>query len=152
MKYCPNCGTELPEGANACPSCGNAVNESAAAAVAAKPNYDHTAEFEADDIENNKVFAVLGYIIGIIGLVIIFLGAKESKYAMFHAKQALKIELTALLVSIVTVVLCWTCIVPVAAVVIYCILFVVDIIAIIQVFCGYAKEPWLVRSLKFLGK
>jgi len=151
MKYCPNCGTELPEGANACPSCGASVNQPAAAAVVV-PNYDHTSDFEAEDIEKNKVFAVLGYLIGLVGIVIVFLGAKDSAYAMYHAKQALKIEITAILLGVVTAVLCWTCIVPVAAAVLYIILLVVDIIAIIQVFCGQAKEPWLVRSLKFLGK
>ena len=149
MKYCPNCGTELPEGANVCPSCAAPVNQPAAAV---ENNYDHTAEFTAEDIENNKIFAILGYLVGLIGLVVAYLAAKESPYAMFHAKQALKIEITALLLSIVTVVLCWTCIVPVAAAILACILLVVDIIAIVQVFCGYAKEPWLVRSLKFLGK
>lgn len=149
MSFCPNCGTELPENANACPSCGTAVNK---APEVVTPNYDHTAEFDKEDIENNKSFACLGYLIGLVGLAIIFLGAKDSKFAMFHAKQALKIELTALLLSVVTVVLCWTCIVPAVAIVIFIILFVVDIIAVIQVFGGNAKEPWLVRSLKFLGK
>ena len=39
------------------------------------------------DIEDNKIFAVLAYI-GILVLVP-FLARKESKFAMFHAKQGL---------------------------------------------------------------
>lgn len=149
MKYCPNCGTELPEGANNCPSCAAPVNQPVAVV---EKNYDHTAEFDAEDIESNKIFAILGYLVGFIGLIITYLAAKESPFAMFHAKQALKIEITALIVYVLGIVLCWTCIVPVAAIIIAVILLVVDIIAIVQVFCGSAKEPWLVRSLKFLGK
>jgi len=150
MKFCPECGAELAEGAVKCEKCGVDVNTVVAPVVVKA--YDHTAEFDTEDIENNKVYALLGYLLGFIGLIIVFLGAKESKYAMFHAKQALKIEITAILAAIVLAILWWTCIVTIAAIVLFGMLFVVDIIAVFQVFGGKAKEPWLVRSLKFLGK
>lgn len=145
MRYCSNCGAELPKDATTCESCGAIIE---AAAV----TWDHTSEFDAEDIEKNKVFALLGYLMSFPGFVIAYLAAKDSPYAMFHAKQALKIEIAELLLLVATCVLCWTCIVPVAAVVVSIMLFVVDIIAIFQVFMGLAKEPWLVRSLPFLGK
>ena len=48
---------------------------------------DTTAEFDQQDINNNKVMAILAYF-GILVLVPI-LGAKESKFARFHANQGL---------------------------------------------------------------
>ena len=68
MKFCPNCGTQLEEGAASCPSCG-AVFAAPAPAVYVDPA-DHTAEFDPADISQNKVFAMLPYVMGIIGVVI----------------------------------------------------------------------------------
>ena len=45
------------------------------------------AEVTPEDVQNNKVFAILAYI-GILVLVPI-LAAKESKFARFHANQGL---------------------------------------------------------------
>ena len=150
MKYCPNCGAELAEGSSVCTSCNSVVNGETAVAIVNE--YDHTAEYTAEDIENNKIFAVLGYLIGIPGLIITYLAAKESPFAMYHAKQALKIEVASLIALVAVSVLWWTCIVLIAGVIFICILAVLDIIAIFHVFGGKAKDLWLVRSLKFLGK
>ena len=46
-------------------------------------------EVSPEDVQNNKVFAILAYI-GILVLVPIF-AAKESKFARFHANQGLVI-------------------------------------------------------------
>lgn len=48
---------------------------------------DTTSEFAAEDIEKNKVMAVLAYL-GILVLVPLF-AAKESKFARFHTNQGL---------------------------------------------------------------
>lgn len=48
---------------------------------------DTTSEYDPQDIEKNKVMAVLAYF-GILVLVPI-LAAKESKFARFHANQGL---------------------------------------------------------------
>lgn len=48
---------------------------------------DTTDQFEAEDIERNKVMAILAYL-GWLVLIPIF-AAKESKYARFHANQGL---------------------------------------------------------------
>lgn len=47
--------------------------------------------FTKEDIEENKTMAILAYIIWLIP----FLGAKDSKYAMYHAKQGLVLFLVA---------------------------------------------------------
>lgn len=150
MAFCSNCGAEVPEGSTTCPSCQATV---VANTVAVKVDaYDHTAEFEASDVESNKIYAMCAYLFSVLGLAIIFLGAKESPYAMFHAKQALKLLVSEVLVTIIMMVLCWTCIVPIAGIIVLLIIFVLYIIAIVQVMMGKAKEPWMIRSLKFLGK
>ncbi|MBP5258562.1 MAG: zinc ribbon domain-containing protein [Prevotella sp.] len=48
---------------------------------------DTTSQFQPQDIESNKVMAVLAYL-GVLVLVPIF-AAKESKFARFHANQGL---------------------------------------------------------------
>ena len=48
---------------------------------------DTTIEFDNQDIQNNKIMAILSYF-GILVLVPI-LAAKESKFARFHANQGL---------------------------------------------------------------
>lgn len=52
---------------------------------------------EAQDIQQNKAVAVIGYILFFVPL----LAARESKFAMYHANQALTLFLTALACNIV---------------------------------------------------
>ena len=49
---------------------------------------DHTAEFTPQDISEHKVFAMLPYLLGTIGIIIALLAAKDSKYIMFHVREA----------------------------------------------------------------
>ena len=111
---------------------------------------DHTAEFNPKDISDNKVMAMLPYLMGTIGIIIALLASRESAYTYFHVRQALKITVTTLLVGIITAILCWTVIVPIAGGVCAVILFVVRIICFFQVCSGKAKEPAIVSSFGFL--
>lgn len=52
---------------------------------------------DSNDIENNKIFAVLAYILFFIPM----LAAKDSKFAMYHANQGLILFLTALAVNVI---------------------------------------------------
>lgn len=146
MAFCSNCGAELPAGATSCPNC-----KAVFATVDTTDLYDHTAEFDAEDIADNKTFALCIYAFDFLGIILGALIAKESKYLKFHLHQALKIELVAVLATIAAAVLCWTIIVPVAAAIFCIILFVLKVIAFVQICKGEAKEPWLVRAFKFLG-
>ena len=111
---------------------------------------DHTAEFDAKDISDNKVIAMLPYLMGIIGVIIALLAAKDSDYARFHIHEALKITVLSVLVGLITAVLCWTIIVPIAGGVCSIILLVVRIISFCQVCSGKAKEAAIVSSFGFL--
>ena len=112
--------------------------------------YDHTAEFDKKDISDNKVFAMIAYLTGTIGIIIALLAGNKSEYAMFHVRQALKFTVLSTLTGIVALVLCWTIVVPFIAVIFYLVLFVCRIIAFFSICGGKVKEPYIVRSFGFL--
>ena len=111
---------------------------------------DHTAEFTPQDISEHKVFAMLPYLLGTIGIIIALLAAKDSKYIMFHVREALKLTVCGILVGIVSLLLCWTVIVPIAGCVCAIIILVVKIICFFQICSGKAKEAAIVSSFGFL--
>ena len=121
-----------------------------APAIPAVDPHDHTAEFNPKDISDNKVFAMLGYLTGIFGVIIALLACNDSPYTRFHATQALKLTICNTLISIVTAILCWTLIVPLAGSICIIILFVIRIICFFSVCSGKAKEPAIICNLGFL--
>ena len=96
MKYCPKCGAQMEDNAAFCPNCGNnaqPTNSPYQAPVYAAPEpdpFDHTGEFDAQDISENKVLCMLVYLMGAIGIIYALLAGKDSKYVAFHVRQALK--------------------------------------------------------------
>ena len=148
MKYCPNCGTQLDEGAGSCPNCGSVF---APPAPVYEPDpTDHTLEFDPADVSENKVFAMLPYLMGIFGLIIALLAHTDSAYVRFHTRQFLKLAICESLVGIIAAVLVITIIVPLAAAICMLILLVIRIICFFQVCKGKAKEPAIVNKLGFL--
>ncbi len=108
---------------------------------------DHTSEFDARDIADNKLFAVIPYILGIIAGIIVGIYVKESPFVKFHIKNALRLEIAELLVCLLFIIpfIGW-----VAAVVLLIALIVVNIIAVVWVFQGKAKELPLISGIGFL--
>ena len=151
MKFCPNCGSPLEAGAVSCPNCGDPLTVQAIPAPEpyADPT-DHTGEFSAADISENKVVAMLPYLLGIAGLIIALLARGDSPYANFHVRQYLKICVCQAIVAICSAVLCWTILVPIAGSICAVILFVVRVIGFFQVCGGQAKEPAVISRLGFL--
>ena len=158
--FCPKCGTQNPEGAPFCTNCGTQlaaapqqpyapVQPQMAYAPVIDP-YDHTAEFDAKDISENKVISMLVYLMGAIGIVIALLASNTSPYAAFHVRQALKFTVVEILSLICTLVLFWTVIVPVAYGIFMTVLTVIKFICFFQICSGKAKEPAIIRSLNFL--
>ena len=112
--------------------------------------YDHTAEYDPRDISDNKVFAMLVYLMGTIGIIIALLASHTSPYTMFHVRQGLKLTVVNMLLGIVMLVLIWTVIVPIVCGIAFVVLFVINIICFFQVCSGKAKEPAIVCKLGFL--
>lgn len=164
MKNCPKCGEQLQDNAVFCTRCGEKQQDSAGAQTNQsyqqnyapggynKPYdpYDHTAEFDAKDISDNKVISMLAYLLGTFGLIIALLAAKDSPYASFHVRQALKFTVVNALMAIVTLFLCWTVIVPIVAGIAFAVLAVIKIISFFQICIGKAVEPYIIRNLGFL--
>ena len=113
---------------------------------------DTTGEYDPADIEQNKVFAILAQL-GILVLVPI-LGAKESKFARFHANQGLVLVIAAIAIGIVIGILQF---IPVLGIIFSIVgwiiniaLLVLCIIGIVNACNGKAKELPLIGSIKIL--
>ncbi len=109
--------------------------------------YDHTAEFDPKDISDNKVFAMLCYLMDFIGIIVALLATHSSKYTMFHIRQALKITVVSILSVFVLIIpfLGW-----IAFPILQGIIWVIKIISFFQICSGKAKEPAIIRSFGFL--
>jgi len=92
MAFCKHCGTQLDENAKFCPSCGKETAE--------KPVYEGVIMEKNNDVESNKVMAVLAYI-GILFLVPL-IAAKDSPFAKYHTNQGLLNFLLSIAISIVS--------------------------------------------------
>ena len=171
MKICPNCSSTLEDNAAFCPNC-NAqfefnqqpnynyqqnYNSQPNVQMPPQPNYapaydpyDHTAEFDAADISANKVFAMLVYLMGTVGVIIALLASHSSQYTLFHVRQGMKFTVVNILMLICAALLFWTIIVPIAYGVMSLVFSVIRIICFFQICSGKAKEPVIIRSLKFL--
>lgn len=161
MKTCPNCHAQLDDNAIFCTACGTQFGANQQGAVPPQQNavppqgayvppynpYDHTAEFDPKDISDNKVFAMLCYLMGFVGIIVALLATNSSKYAMFHVRQALKIQVASILSVFVLIIpfLGWF-----AFPILQAILLVIKVISFFQICSGKAKEPAIIRSFGFL--
>ncbi len=153
MKVCSNCNATLDDNAVFCTNCGNQVQASQAQPEFYQmiPNpFDHTKEFDAKDISDNKVISMLVYLFGWIGIVIALLAAPQSPYASFHVRQALKFTVIETLVGLAAALTFFLIITPIAAAIFLLVLFVVKIICFFQICGGKAIEPAIIRNFTFL--
>ncbi len=160
MVTCPKCGNQLPDGAAFCNNCGTPIQGAPQGMPQGAPQqpmyqqpvmaydpWDHTAEFDRQDISDNKVFAMLPYLFSWIGVIVVMLAAQNSAYARFHARQYLKIAATEgiLLLLMIIPILGW-----IVAGIGFLILFVLELIGFFGVCGGKAKEIPIIRGFGFL--
>lgn len=92
MPECPKCHSKVNFGEKTCPACGQDLLESAAdtlreKAAAFTDTPDTTGEYDAADMQSNRLMALLSYF-GILVLIPIF-AAQHSRFVRFHANQGL---------------------------------------------------------------
>lgn len=167
MKTCPICHSQNGDDSYYCTMCGNRLPDETQPAPYQPPvyqnvyqqpayrqpiynPYDHTAEFEAQDVAQNKLYAISMYLLSVVGIVIALLGAKDSGFVQFHLRQNLKLLIVEAILALCAGLLAFTIIVPIAAAVCLVIVEVIRIIAFFQTCGGKAKEPAIIRSLGFL--
>lgn len=167
MKTCPNCRCQINDDAVFCPVCGTTVDtvphfstqyqppQSEQPVVYTPPEpvfdpYDHTGEFEEADIRENKLVCMLVYLLDFTGIIIALLMNKSSGYVQFHVRQSIKFTVVEILLTLVTLLLCWTFVVPVLGAVALLVLLILKFVSFTQVCSGKAKEPVLIRSIGFL--
>ena len=161
MKNCPYCNTPLEDNASFCPSCGNQqppLNAQQPQQPYQQPvpyptvdPHDHTADFSPEDIAENKLFAMIVYLLGPIGVIIALLANKESPFLRFHLRQSLKLLIAETITVLATVVLSWTLIAAAAGGIFIFILAIVEIICFVQAAKGQAKDAAIIREWKFLN-
>lgn len=111
---------------------------------------DTTSEYDAKDIEQNKIFAILAYISWLV-LVPIFV-AKDSKFAKFHVNQGL--------VLAIVEIICWVAfgilrrlpligwIFGIADGLVSLVCFLIAVVGVINAANGRAKELPIVGKAK----
>ena len=107
---------------------------------------DHTAEFDAADVSDNKLFAISAYLFGFLGIIVALL-VKDSPYIKFHVKQALRLSIASVLCVVIMIVpiLGWI----VGGIMLF-ILTIVEIIAIVWAFQGKSKDLPIIEGIGFL--
>ncbi len=102
-------------------------------------------EFTKEDIEQNKIMAILAYILFLIPM----LAAKESPFAKFHTNQGLLVFLAALAINIVGAIIPiigWLLILPLGNLAV----FILAIMGIINAANGKAKKLPIIGNIEIL--
>ena len=113
---------------------------------------DNTSEFEQEDINQNKVMAVLAYI-GILVLVPL-LAAPNSKYARYHVNQGLLLFIAEICLGVVMGIFIWipvlNIIIGILGGIVSLLFFVFAIIGIVNACQGKAKGLPIFGKFKIL--
>ncbi len=62
------------------------------------------ANMKSSGDDDSKLFAILAYVLGIIGFLIVLLAKKDNRFAMYHAKQSLVLFIAYVVVSVLGVI------------------------------------------------
>ncbi len=110
---------------------------------------DTTAEFDQEDVQKNKVMAVLAYF-GLLFLVTL-LAAKDSQYAKFHTNQGVVLWIAGIVVSVVSGILVFIPFIGgLIATLISLVMFALTILGIVNAATGKAKELPVIGKFKLI--
>ena len=179
MAFCGKCGTKVEEGIKFCSNCGEAIgtpapeqktqqappaaeqpaanqNDFYAKVAALNNTADTTAEYDANDIAQNKAMGILAYF-GPLCFIPMF-AAKGSKFARFHANQGLVLliacvawSIASSIVNAIILAISWRLYFITTIISLISIVFaVLAVIGIINAANGKAKELPVLGKIKIL--
>lgn len=162
--FCPVCGTSMKLGSFSSeqstftydgPSQNSGQNtynqnHSGYSGGAYYPPYEHTQKYDEKDIRENKLYAMLPYLFGLLGVVAAKILAKDSPFADFHIRQGLKFVILNTVVMMVVALLAFTIIVPIVGGIFMVVMGILQIIAFVDVCKGRACEASILRDISFL--
>ena len=179
MAFCGKCGTKVEEGIKFCSICGEAIgaptpeqeaqqsppvaeqpaanqNDFSAKVAALNNTADTTADYDADDIAQNKAMGILAYF-GPLCFIPMF-AAKGSKFARFHANQGLVLLIACVAWSIAYGILNWIILAIswklyfISSIIglVSLVFLVLTVIGIINAANGRAKELPVIGKIKIL--
>ncbi len=110
--------------------------------------YDHTDEFDPQEVAENKLYALLLYLTGPIGIIIALLANHDSPYLQFHIRQVIKLMVSEIICCVLFVIpfLGWA-----AGAVLMVIIAICWIITFVRVCRNKSVEPPVVRGIGFLN-
>lgn len=173
MKTCENCGASIDSVAAFCTACGASVQAAPAAeqapvapTAAPAPAYsapaysapvqdatDHTAEFSAEDVAENKLIVALAYVLPVtVGAILCVWLSKvgDSAYLKFHSREILKLAICSLVVTMVCAVTSFLVIPAIALGAASVVVVVLRVIGFIQAIKGQSKELPLICNISIL--
>lgn len=108
---------------------------------------DHTAEFDAKDIADNRLFAILPYFLSCLAGIIVGIYVKDSAFVKFHIKNSIRLTIAEILCLLIMIVpfIGW-----IIGGILLIVLAVVHIIGIVYVCQGRAKDLPILSSIGFL--
>ncbi len=175
MAFCGKCGTKVNEGVKFCPGCGNAMaasvpeqqaapvqepaanqNDFSAKVAALNNTADTTADYDANDIAQNKAMGILAYF-GPLCFIPMF-AAKGSKFARFHANQGLVLliacaawSIASSILSAIILAISWRLYFITSIIGLLSIVFaILAVLGIINAANGKAKELPVIGKIKIL--
>ncbi len=125
MAFCKHCGSPLDDGVKFCATCGQPVDGvTPAPQQTVTRQSDFTAEYEAEDIANNKYLGIFCYL-GFLGIILALLAGQGSRFVRFHANQGLVLQVFMICLGII-------CIIPILGWIVAGIGFIFSVVLMIM--------------------
>ena len=181
MKICENCGATIDSVASFCTACGapvaqasnvqetpvqapvtppvqsaqayNAGGANSVPQASVKDATDHTDEFSAEDVAENKLIVALAYVLPVtVGAILCVWLSKvsDSKYLKFHSREILKLAICSLVVTMVCAVTSFLVIPAIALGAASVVVIVLRVIGFIQAIKGQSKELPIISNISLL--